>query len=105
MIGRSPALQVFSMLSGVAYTACFYYNWPLFRYYPAVEQFTLGPLGPDAGPAILWYGWLATAFLGSALVALVVPRRAAEKLSPRFVWIAAAVVLIGITIYEKSWFI
>jgi hypothetical protein len=100
-----PSFLVFSTVFGVAYTVCFYYNWALFRFYPAYSQFSLGALGPDAGPAILWYGWIALAFVVAAAVALVVPTRVAERISPTVVWGVTAAVLIGIAIYERRWFL
>ena len=74
-------LTIFSILFGVFYLAAFYYDLALFRYYPEVGQFHL--LRNDGlGVVILWYGWIATAALASAAVALAVPRQVAERLWP-----------------------
>ncbi len=104
MQGRPSAL-VFSTVFGLVYTVCFYRNWALFRFYPAYSQFSLGPLGPEAGPAILWYGWIGWAVLISAGAAVLVPRRLAERVGPTVVWATGAAVLLGILIYERRWFI
>jgi hypothetical protein len=102
---RSPAMLIFSMIFSIVYTICFYYNWALFRYYPAYAQFSLGPLGPEAGPAITWYGWIGWSVVVAGVVALIVPRRVAERISPTLVWGVGAAVLIGIAVYERRWFL
>jgi hypothetical protein len=38
-------------------------------------------------------------------VALIVPRRVAERISPTLVWGVGAAVLIGIAVYERRWFL
>jgi hypothetical protein len=101
----NPSALVFSSLFGIVYTICFYNNWALFRFYPAYSRFSLGPLGPEAGPAILWYGWLAYALIISGAVALIVPRALAAKLSPGLVWGIGLAVLLVIVFYERIWFL
>ena len=101
----SPSSLVFSMLFGIVYTICFYNNWALFRYYPAFSRFSLTPLGQDAGPAILWYGWVANALIVSGVVALLVPRALAAKLSPTVVWRVGAGMLVVIVFLLRTWFI
>lgn len=103
MAGRSASL-VFSMVFGVAYVVCFYFNWALFRFYPAYSQFSFAPLGPEAGPAILWYGWMGWAAGVAAVAALVVPRRVADEVPPGAVWGIGAAVLAVIAVYERTWF-
>ena len=100
-----PSPLVFSTLFGIVYTVCFYNNWALFRYYPAYSQFSMTALGPEAGPAILWYGWLAYALIVSAVVAIVVPRAVAAKLSPTVVWSVGLAVLMVIVVLLRTWFI
>jgi len=58
----------------------------------------------EDGPAILWYGWLAVAAIVSAAVALIVPRRLAERLPNEFVWGVQLALVIIMFIYEKQWF-
>ncbi len=103
-MAASPRALVFSLCYGLVYIVCFYFNWTLFRFYPAYTQFSLSPLGPEAGPAINWYGWMAYALIASVAVTVVVPRSLAAKLSPTIVWGISAAVLAGIMIYERTWF-
>jgi hypothetical protein len=51
------AFNIFSMVFGVAYTVCFYFNYALFRYYPQVGEFHLGGEQPaSSGPPIFCAG-------------------------------------------------
>ncbi len=101
---RSPRLQMFSLLFGAAYLVCFYYNWALFRYYPINNEFSFSALPPKAGPAIMWYGWMAIAALVGIVGALIVPRRFAERLQPSWSWIVPILTLLAVFVYEKRWF-
>jgi hypothetical protein len=93
------------MLFAVSYSLCFYYNWPLFAYYPQVNEFHLSTaLQSELGPPILWYGWMATAALFSAVVAVVVPRSLADRLWPGLAWAVPGATILAILIYEKRWF-
>jgi hypothetical protein len=100
---RYPSVQIFSILFGIVYMTCFYMDFAPFRYYPDASAFHLRR-HPEAGPAILWYGWLTTAAVASAAVAFAVPRRLAERLGPGWAWIVPLLTVIGIFIYEKRWF-
>jgi hypothetical protein len=57
-----------------------------------------------AGPAILWYAWLAEALVISLGVTLLVPRRLAERLGPTAAWVVPIAVTFGILVYERRWF-
>ena len=82
---------IFSMLFAVSYALCFYYNWTLFAYYPQVTQFHVSAqLQGELGPPVLWYGWLATAALFSAAVAVAIPRRLSSRLWPGLAWAVPA---------------
>ena len=97
---------MFSLTFGVVYSLCFYYNWPLFAYYPQVNEAHLSSqLVETAGPPILWYGWLASAGLISAAVAYIIPRSISDRLWQGWAWIIPAAVVVAILIYEKRWFL
>jgi hypothetical protein len=97
-MSRYAQFKVFSIVFGVIYTVCFYFNsvyplsswWAPIRYYPAIEQWHFERQPPDtAGPAILWYAWLAEALIASLVISLIVPRKVADRIS---------------LVYEKRWF-
>jgi hypothetical protein len=98
------SFKIFSILYGFAYAASFYWDWALFRYYPETREFHWR-MTPDVGPPILWYGWLVAAAVISAVVAMVVPTRIADRISSEWVGILAVVAVVGILIYEMRWFV
>jgi hypothetical protein len=100
------ASMIFSTTFGVIYGLCFYFNWPLFAYYPQVNEFHIDTqLIETSGPPILWYGWMATAAVASGALAVIVPRKIAARLRPELAWLIPAAVIVAILIYEKRWFL
>ena len=100
---RHPAVEIFSMLFGIVYLTCFYMDWAPFRYYPDARTFHL-KITPSAGPAILWYGWVAAAAVVSAAIAVLVPRQLAERLGPVWTWAVPLVIVVLMLVYERRWF-
>jgi len=92
------------MLFGILYLAAFYMDWSPFRYYPDTRKFHLQITTQD-GPAILWYGWVAAAVVGSAIVAALVPRSVAERLRPSWAWVVPLAIMLLMMIYERRWFV
>jgi hypothetical protein len=64
---------VFSLSFPVLYVICEIFGAPLFTYHPATNRFDLGwsPGRSGEGPAMHWYGWVASSILGSSLVGLI----------------------------------
>jgi len=66
----------FAITFGIAfmilYTVFERMNWPLFTYYPAVNQIYFwmhaAARGEDLGPPMFWYGWLALALPSAVIV-------------------------------------
>jgi hypothetical protein len=66
----STFTMVFSIAYAVLYLLSVEYNWALFTYHPALETFGALVQKPiDGGPAMYWYGWLATSALGALAAA------------------------------------
>jgi hypothetical protein len=107
---RARAFIVFSAAYAVLYLAAMYYNLALFTYYPVARQFyPLVPATPQArGPAMFWYGWIATATLGAlalSVLSLVVPERWATRLWPGWSWVAPTAVFLTLIVLLRGWFI
>jgi hypothetical protein len=99
------AWKVFSVTFGIVYTLAYFFNWPMFTYYPAIREWHLHALpGRSAGPAMFYYGWMATAAVSSAVLAVLVPRSFAEKLPAAVIWAVPVVLTIFLLGYEKHWF-
>ena len=74
---------VFTVVYSVSYLIAVQNNYALFTYHPALEEF--GPLvqPPRDGPAMYWYGWIATATIvafAAATLARFMPERLGQRL-------------------------
>lgn len=98
-------LNVFSLTACIAYTAAYYFDWPLFRYYLESGCFSFGPQPESAGAPILWYGWLLAATLAGVLAAAIVPRGAALRMPPDLLWIVPMGSVLAALLYEARWFL
>jgi hypothetical protein len=90
--------SVFAVTFGVIF-CIFYlfvmnYGWQLFTYYPASNQWVLyghPPAGASPGPAMKWYGYVASAALVAAVVGLVASMIPAQTLWriwwPGLIWV------------------
>jgi hypothetical protein len=61
-------VSAFAVAYPVLYIVCVYWNLALFTYHPALGVFGIGPNAPRSGPAMYWYGWIATALIGAAIL-------------------------------------
>jgi len=100
-----PGAMIFSLVASVVYTLAYYFDWSLFRYYLDDNSIHFDAQGAEAGPPILWYGWLATAALAGVVAGLIVPKRVAARLSPDLVWLLTAALIFAALMYEKRWFV
>lgn len=108
-MSRYARFNVFGVTYGVAYMAFFFanefYQYSLFGYYPVLGEFSRERLPlASAGPAILWYSWLVCALAVSLVLALLTPRRLAERMGRGWIWIVPTALLILIFVYERRWF-
>src|SRR5262249_49167267 len=62
---------VFAAVYAVAYLICVDRNYALFTYHPAIYEWGLGVQKPKDGPAMYWFGWLATSGIVATIVAAV----------------------------------
>jgi len=93
---------VMAMATTVIYVICEMQNWPLFTYHPGTNRIDwfYAPAVRDQGPAMYWYGWIATTLIGSTILgilAMLLPERIAKRIPLSLVWIfplAAVPVLI-----------
>lgn len=87
---------VFSIVYPIAYVVSVEHNYALFTYHPAIGEFGAGVQKAKDGPAMYWYGWLATAAIIAAVasfVAALLPAPLTRRLSPALTWLAALAVL------------
>jgi hypothetical protein len=84
------AFPFFSSAFVICYALSVQFNLALFTYHPQLRQFAFLVEPPKAGPAMYWYGWLATSALGALLVsaiALALPRQPTMRIWSGIVWL------------------
>lgn len=99
---------VFAVVFMVVYLISVEKNYALFTYHPALNTFGAGVQEGKDGPAMYWYGWLATsgiiAFAAGAL-ASVLPESLTRVLKPAWTWIVAAAVMAAFAWILRNYFL
>ena len=102
----SRVFPVFSIAFAVIYIASVEYNLALFTYHPEPDLW--GPLvqPPKQGPAMYWYGWLATSALGATAVSLLTWPLARRWPAQFWLgWIVPLVVIVIFIYFFRDFFI
>ena len=99
---------VFAIATPIIYVTCEMANIPLFTYHPGTGNLNFGwaPAVKDEGPAMYWYGWIATTLLGAGalgLLAVKLPESATRRIPLALVWIAP-LAAVPILIYALRFF-
>ena len=82
----SPA--TFAVVFSSAYALAFWFNKPLFLYYPLHGDVTFGAVAlKDAGPAMAWYGLMADALIAASLLSVLIPDRVTDRLLRNYLWL------------------
>jgi len=99
---------VFGICFAILYVVCDMAAWPLFTYHPGTDRIDLGYAAArrDEGPAMYWYGWLASSALGAAtlggLTALL-PEKIRGKIPLALAWVVP-VMLLPVLIYSLMFY-
>ncbi len=99
---------VFAVVFAVAYLIAVQRNYALFTYHPAIGEFGAGVQKPKDGPAMYWYGWLATSgvvALSAGLLACLLPESAARRLWPGWSWVVPVCVMIAFGYLLRNFFL
>jgi hypothetical protein len=62
----------FAIAFPIVYVIATEVNWAAFTYHSALGRFTLGPSKPINGPAMYWFGWIATSAVCALVIATIV---------------------------------
>jgi hypothetical protein len=101
-LGRYP---IFAITVGIWFSILYLFvmakGWPLFTYYPAVNKWTLftHPAGvPSAGPAMKWYGFVATTSvisLAAGVIACILPESLIKRIWwPGLIWVVPILAMV-----------
>ena len=99
---------VFGIFFAIFYVVCDMAAFPMFTYHPGTGRVDLGfaPARRDEGPAMYWYGWIATSALGAfilGLAAAILPERIGSKIPLALAWIVP-IALLPILIYSLKFY-
>lgn len=99
---------VFAVVYAVVYVIAVWKNFALFTYHPVTGALAPGVEKPHDGPAMYWYGWMATAALAAlaaCALAWLVPARAAQRVSSGWAWTVPIGVLLFFIYLLRGYFL
>ena len=106
MSSRFFSARVFSLVFGLSHAVAVYGNYPLFRYYPLPGRFSFHDLvDKSLGPAMSWYGWIATAAAVALVTTVIVPKRLGDRIPAAVFWILPIIMLSAAFYREGEWFL
>jgi len=102
---------VFSIAFAVLYVLAMANNWALFTYLARAREFhwlVTVPTTPRMGPAMYWYGWLATSAIGALIVSAVASLLRAERAAQLWrllTWAVPLAAIAALLFLLRGWFI
>ena len=99
---------VFGIAFAVLYVVCDMAKLPMFTYHPGTDRIDWGYAAArrDEGPAMYWYGWLATSALGAATLGGLIawlPALMRSKIPLTLAWVVP-LVLMPILLYSLKFY-
>jgi len=99
---------VFGVAYALAYVTAVWKNLALFTYHPIAGTFAFGVEKAQDGPAMYWFGWMATAAivaLGVCAMAALLPSRYASRASFAWGWMVPVAVLAFFAYLLRGYFL
>jgi hypothetical protein len=100
--------MVFGVAYAVAYVVAVWKNIALFTYHPVAGTLAFGVEKPQDGPAMYWFGWMATAAivaLAACAIAALVPSRHANRAASAWAWAVPVAVLVSFAYLLRGYFL
>jgi hypothetical protein len=100
--------MVFPVVFAVVYVIAVEANYALFTYHPAIGEFGAGVQQPKDGPAMYWYGWLATSGIVASLAGLLaclLPESLARRLWSGWTWAVPVGVMVVFCYLLRNYFL
>ena len=101
------ALPLFSAAYAVLYVIAMYFNIAMFVYYPQTGAWHWHDTPGVPGPAMYWYGWIAYAVIGAAILAMLgaLLPAALRRASATGAWLLPLASMLAVLFIIRSWFI
>lgn len=97
---------VFLVAFCCAYAVVFSLDLPLFLYYPLSGDFSWVAVASEgAGPAMAWYGLVASAGIVAAFAAVLVPDRVGDRLLRGYFWLAPVALMLVCVFLLRQFFV
>jgi len=99
---------VFAAAFAVAYVISVDRNLALFTYHPAIYEWGLGVQKPKDGPAMYWFGWLATSGIVATVagaVAAWLPESITRRLWSGWSWAVPVAVMLVFCYLLRGYFL
>ena len=99
---------VFAAVFAVVYVIAVDRNYALFTYQPLNYGFGLWVQPPGDGPAMYWFGWLATSALAAGfagLLACLLPQGLTRRLWSGWSWLVPAGVIVAFGWLLRDYFL
>jgi hypothetical protein len=99
---------IFAVVYAVVYVIAVENNYALFTYHAAIGEFDAGVQAPKDGPAMYWYGWMATSGIVAALAGVIawwLPTQITRHLWSGWAWAAPLAVLGAFAWMLRNYFL
>lgn len=98
------SLPWFTVAFSVAYIVIFALDLALFFYYPLVKEFHFSEINGAAGPAMHWYGLLASAAIFGFIASLIARDRWIPRGLIRHLWIVPSLAVVASAFMLRHFF-
>ncbi len=99
---------VFAAVYAVTYVVAVENNYALFTYHPALVEFDVWTQPAKDGPAMYWYGWMATAGVVASIagfIACYLPERLTKLLWSGWSWAVPLGAMFAFGYILRSYFL
>ena len=104
-MGWMPALPLFPLGFTIGYFLAYYFKWAPFFHYPQLGEFHWVAQPEGAGPAMLWFGWVAIGSVFGCLAMLASLVRGDSEVRLSWTWWVPCPVLLYVVVHESHWFL
>src|SRR5215212_4244735 len=99
-------LPIFAAAFAVSYLLSVEMNWALFTYHPRISEWEWLTKASKSGPAMHWFGWLATSFLAASAVSLLALPLTRRWQPPVWIgWVVPLAVMFAFLYFLRSFFL